>query len=70
MSFSLVACEDCVYAQDDKSSGKVSVIGGDGLEELAGKNVLIVEVLKLCICLALYHSRHACNIIRCLQCLN
>lgn len=28
----------------DHSSGKVSVIGGDDLEELRGKNVLVVEV--------------------------
>ena len=28
----------------DHSSGKVTVIGGDDLEELRGKNVLVVEV--------------------------
>lgn len=29
--------------QDDRSSGEIQVIGGDGLESLRGKNVLIVE---------------------------
>jgi hypoxanthine phosphoribosyltransferase len=32
---------------DDKSSGDIQVIGGDNLETLAGKNVLIVEVRLL-----------------------
>ena len=29
--------------KDDKSSGEIQVIGGDGLDSLTGKNVLIVE---------------------------
>lgn len=29
--------------EDDRSTGEIQVIGGDALESLAGKNVLIVE---------------------------
>ena len=32
--------------KDDKSSGEIQVIGGDGLDFLTGKNMLIVEEIK------------------------
>jgi hypoxanthine-guanine phosphoribosyltransferase len=32
-----------MLTKGDQSSGKVAVVGGDDLEELRGKNVLVVE---------------------------
>ena len=34
----------CKSYHNEESTGKIEIVGGDSLEELAGRNVLIVEV--------------------------